>query len=386
MAKYAGLSRRRFLAGAVGAGGLGVLVACGNQVGQMQNAPYATNAERNAGSGTVPAAVQASAATPAASGTAMTGMNDMPGTTTAPASASTAANATATPAKDWQAMSQMHEAGVKTFLAQPQTLRGGQRMEYTMQDGVKVFNLTAKPMQWEVTPGQIVEAYAYNGVVPGPQIRVMEGDSVRVILKNELDEATAIHYHGLVIPNAMDGVPFITQPPVNPGESFTYEFTARNPGSHMYHSHMNSALQVTKGLLGAFIIEPKDRSAYPAFDQEYTMILNDGPLGFTLNGKGFPSTEAVTVKQGTRLLIRYMNEGLMIHPMHLHGMPMTIIGQDGYLNTPYKCDTVNIAPGQRIEAIVECTEVGAWAWHCHILSHAEGEMGMFGMVTALIVQ
>ncbi|MDQ2784083.1 MAG: multicopper oxidase domain-containing protein [Chloroflexota bacterium] len=383
MAKhYAGLSRRRFLAGAAGAGGLGVLVACGNQVGLMQDAPYATNTARNLGNAPAPAgnAARGSAATPAASGSAMTGMD--PATTGQNAAAPAA---TATPAKDWQAMSQMHAAGVKTFLAQPKTLRGGQRMEYTMQDGVKVFNLTAKPMQWEVTPGQMVEAYAYNGVVPGPQIRVTEGDKVRVILKNELDEATAIHYHGLVIPNAMDGVPFITQPPVNPGESFTYEFTAKNPGSHMYHSHMNSALQVTKGLLGAFIIKPKDRSAYPAFDQEYTMILNDGPLGFTLNGKGFPGTEAVTVKQGTRLLIRYMNEGLMIHPMHLHGMPMTIIGQDGYLNTPYKCDTVNIAPGQRIEAIVECTEVGAWAWHCHILSHAEGEMGMFGMVTALIV-
>jgi len=377
MAKhYAGLSRRRFLAGAVGAGGLGVLVACGNQVGLMQDAPYATNTARNQRNAPVPAGNTASgsAATPAASGSAMAGM-DSPAT-----SQSAAPAATATAVKDSQAMSQMHEAGVKTFLAQPTALRGGQRMDYTMQDGVKVFNLTAKPMQWEVTPGQMVEAYAYNGVVPGPQIRVTEGDKVRVILKNELDEATAIHYHGLVIPNAMDGVPFITQPPVNPGESFTYEFTARNPGSHM-----NSALQVTKGLLGAFIIEPKDRSAYPAFDQEYTMILNDGPLGFTLNGKGFPATEAVSVKQGTRLLIRYMNEGLMIHPMHLHGMPMTIIGQDGYLNTPYKCDTVNIAPGQRIEAIVECTEVGAWAWHCHILSHAEGEMGMFGMVTALIV-
>lgn len=373
MAKYAGLSRRRFLAGALGAGGVGALAACGNQVAQLQNAPYATNAARNAGSQPVVASA-ASGATPASTD-AMPGM-----TTTPPPTAKTA-----TPAKDWQAMNQHHEEGVKTFLAQPKTPRGGQRLAYEMQGGVKVFNLTAKIVQWEVTPGQTLEAYAYNGMVPGPEIRVTEGDKVRVILKNELDEATAIHYHGLIIPNAMDGVPFITQPPVNPGTSFTYEFTAKNPGSHMYHSHMNSALQVTKGLLGAFIIEPTDTSAYPPYDQEYTMILNDGPLGFTLNGKGFPATEAVTVKRGTRLLVRYMNEGLMIHPMHLHGMPMTIFAQDGNLNPPYKCDTVNIAPGQRIDALVDCTEVGAWAWHCHILSHAEGEMGMFGMVTALIV-
>jgi manganese oxidase len=378
MAKYAGLSRRRFLAGAVGAGGLGVLVACGNQVGSLQSAPYATNAARNAASQPVAAVGATSAAT----------MDAMPGMAASASTAaqSTTAGATAAPAKDWQAMNQMHEAGVKTFLAQPKTIRGGQRMEYTMQDGIKVFDVTAKKVQWEVTPGQMVEAYTYNGVVPGPEIRVTEGDKVRVRLTNGLgDEATAIHFHGLLIPNAMDGVPFITQPPVNPGETFVYAFVARNPGSHMYHSHLNSAFQVTKGLLGAFIIEPKDKGSYPAYDKEYTMILGDGPLGYTLNGHGFPGTEVLTANKGEKLLVRFMNEGLMIHPMHLHGMPMTIVAQDGYVNTPYHCDTVNVAPGQRIDALVECTEAGAWAFHCHILAHAESEMGMFGMVTALVV-
>jgi manganese oxidase len=377
MAKYAGLSRRRFLAGAVGAGGLGVLVACGNQVGSLQSAPYATNAARNAAQ-----PVAAVGATSAATMDAMPGMAASAST----AAQSTTAGATAAPAKDWQAMNQMHEAGVKTFLAQPKTIRGGQRMEYTMQDGIKVFDVTAKKVQWEVTPGQMVEAYTYNGVVPGPEIRVTEGDKVRVRLTNGLgDEATAIHFHGLLIPNAMDGVPFITQPPVNPGETFVYAFVARNPGSHMYHSHLNSAFQVTKGLLGAFIIEPKDKGSYPAYDKEYTMILGDGPLGYTLNGHGFPGTEVLTANKGEKLLVRFMNEGLMIHPMHLHGMPMTIVAQDGYVNTPYHCDTVNVAPGQRIDALVECTEAGAWAFHCHILAHAESEMGMFGMVTALVV-
>jgi manganese oxidase len=378
MAKYAGLSRRRFLAGAVGAGGLGVLVACGNQVGSLQSAPYATNAARNAASQPVAAVGATSAAT----------MDAMPGMAASASTAaqSTAAGATAAPAKDWQAMNQMHEAGVKTFLAQPKTIRGGQRMEYTLQDGIKVFDVIAKKVQWEVTPGQMVEAYTYNGVVPGPEIRVTEGDKVRVRLTNGLgDEATAIHFHGLLIPNAMDGVPFITQPPVNPGETFVYAFVARNPGSHMYHSHLNSAFQVTKGLLGAFIIEPKDKGSYPAYDKEYTMILGDGPLGYTLNGHGFPGTEVLTANKGEKLLVRFMNEGLMIHPMHLHGMPMTIVAQDGYVNTPYHCDTVNVAPGQRIDALVECTEAGAWAFHCHILAHAESEMGMFGMVTALVV-
>jgi FtsP/CotA-like multicopper oxidase with cupredoxin domain len=293
---------------------------------------------------------------------------------------------TPAPAKNWQEMNKHHEEGVKTFLAQPKTVRGGQPLPFTMQDGVKVFDVTAKAVQWEVSPGQTLEAWTYNGTVPAPEIRVTEGDKVRVRLKNELDEPTAIHFHGLYIPNGMDGVPFITQSPVNPGETFTYDFVARNPGSHMYHSHLNSALQVTKGLLGAFIIEPKEKSQYPQFDREYTMILGDGPLGFTLNGKSFPGTEVLTAKKGEKLLVRFMNEGLMIHPMHLHGMAMTIVAQDGYVNAPYKCDTVNIAPGQRIDALIECTEEGAWAFHCHILSHAEGEMGMFGMVTALVIK
>jgi manganese oxidase len=381
MAKYAGLSRRRFLAGAMGAGGLGVLVACGNQASQIQRAPYATNTARNTG-GQPAAAAAAGGATPAATMDAMPGMAASASTT----AQSTPAAATATPAKDWQAMNLHHEAGIKTFLAQPKTLRGGQPMPFTVQDGIKVFDVTAKKVQWEVTPGEMVEAYTYNGVVPGPEIRVTEGDKVRIHLTNDLgDEATAIHFHGLIIPNAMDGVPFITQPPVNPGATFTYDFIARNPGSHMYHSHLNSAFQVTKGLLGAFIIEPKDKSAYPAFDKEYTLILGDGPLGYTLNGHGFPGTEVLTANKGEKLLVRFMNEGLMIHPMHLHGMPMTIVAQDGYVNPPYRCDTVNVAPGQRIDALVECTEAGAWAFHCHILAHAESEMGMFGMVTALVV-
>jgi manganese oxidase len=224
-------------------------------------------------------------------------------------------------------------------------------------------------------------------MVPGPEIRVTEGDKVRILVTNQLTQSTAVHFHGLMVPNNMDGVPFITQPPIKPGQTFTYEFQARegNAGSHMYHSHHNSTEQVTKGMLGPFIIEPKDPNSRPAFDVEYTMVLNDGPIGgYSLNGKSFPATEPVTVKKGQKLLIRYMNEGLMIHPMHLHGMAQLVIAHDGYLlPQPYRCDTLNIAPGQRFEVIVDCSEVGVWAFHCHILAHAEGPTGMFGMVTVL---
>jgi FtsP/CotA-like multicopper oxidase with cupredoxin domain len=199
-----------------------------------------------------------------------------------------------------------------------------------------------------------------------------------------------VHWHGLQVPNSQDGVPFITQPPIKPGQSFTYEFPIRegNAGAHMYHSHHNAAFQVTKGLLGAFIVEPKDPATRPAYDRDYTLVLNDGPIGgFSLNGKGFPATQPLMAKKGEKVLIRYMNEGLMIHPMHLHGMPMTVFAHDGYLvPQPYMCDTLNIAPGQRFETIVEATEPGIWAFHCHILNHAESEHGMFGMVTALIVE
>jgi len=115
--------------------------------------------------------------------------------------------------------------------------------------------------------------------------------------------------------------------------------------------------------------------------------LNDQLGGFTLNGKGFPATQPLTAKVGQKVRIRYMNEGQMIHPMHLHGMPQQVFAKDGWnLPQPYMCDTVNIAPGERYDSIVDCTEAGVWAFHCHILSHAEGPTGMYGMVTVLIVK
>jgi manganese oxidase len=251
---------------------------------------------------------------------------------------------------------------------------------------VKVFDLTARKTQWETTPGQRVEAWTYNGTTPGPQIRVREGDRVRVVLHNELDQSTTIHFHGLELPNDQDGVPFITQPPVKPGETHTYEFTAPNPGSHMYHSHYNATTQVMKGLLGAFIIEPKDMSSEPHSDIDFVMVLNDGLSGYTLNGKGFPATEPIVAEHGQVVRIRFMNEGMLIHPMHLHGMHMTVIAKDGWPQpAPWRCDTLNIAPGERWDVLVKCTNPGTWAFHCHILPHAESEQGMYGMVTALIV-
>jgi FtsP/CotA-like multicopper oxidase with cupredoxin domain len=301
------------------------------------------------------------------------------------AAAATAPEASPTP----EDMDAMHEAGVKKFLdgAGKDPNFWPKKLTPTMDKDVKVFNITATEMQWDTGGGAMANAFAYNGSVPGPEIRVTEGDKVRVVVKNDMKgQSTAVHFHGVLMPNNMDGVPFITQPVIKPGQSFTHEFTAKNPGSHMYHSHHNAAEQVTRGLLGPFIIERQDKTKDPAYDSEYTLILNDGPLGFTLNGKGFPYTQPILAKLGEKVRIRYMNEGLMIHPFHLHGLEQLVFAQDGWnLPQPYTCDTLNVAPGQRFDVIVNCHTPGAWAFHCHILTHAESGMGMFGMVTALVV-
>ncbi|MBK8134625.1 MAG: copper oxidase [Anaerolineae bacterium] len=286
-------------------------------------------------------------------------------------------------------MDNLHAEGVQKFLDYigKDTNFWRPPLEFTMDGDVKVFELVCQEIEWETTEGIVYPAMAYNGMVPGPEFRVTEGDKVRINVKNEMNESTSIHFHGVLVPNNMDGVPFVTQPPIKPGESFVYEFTLRNSGSHMYHSHHNAAEQVTKGLLGAFIVEPADTSREPEVSGDYTMILNDSTLGFTINGKEFPYTQPILARKGDRIRVRYMNEGLMIHPMHLHGIPQLVIAKDGYnVPVPWKCDTLLIAPGERYDVIVDCTEPGLWAFHCHILTHAESRHGMFGMVTVLGIE
>ena len=308
-----------------------------------------------------------------------------------PTSVSQEPDATPTPNQEQvvQEMDSLHEQGVTDFvknLEKNNEIFWSPQMPFTMDGDTKVFNITMKPVKWEIQPGKTVDTYSYNGIIPGPEIRVTEGDKLRFVVKNELPESSSIHWHGVHLPNKMDGVPYVTKPPIKPGETFTYEFPAKNPGSHMYHSHHNAADQVTRGLLGAFVIEPKDKSSEPAYDSDYTMVLNDYNVGLTINGKSFPATGAIVAKLGEKVRVRFMNEGLQIHPMHTHGYYMTVFAQDGFpLSAPFKADVLNIAPGQRFDVIIECTEPGVWAFHCHILTHAESPHGMFGMVTALIV-
>ena len=361
-------TRRAFLrSAALSTVAVSALAACQSKAEQSAAGAGSADGNRSAANAAKPGATSAD--------------SDHSGGSTAPHPATPA-----DPRAAADAMDAMHEKGIKAFPARTEG-KGNQLLAPRIAGNVKVYDLVARELQWETEPGKRVKAWAYNDQVPGPQIRVKEGDRVRVVFKNELPESTAIHFHGLELPNDQDGVPFITQPPVKPGETYTYEFTVPNAGSHMYHSHHNAAKQVGLGLLGAFIVEPRRPRKVEKVDVDHVMILNDGFHGYTLNGKGFPATEPIVAKLGQKVRIRFMNEGMMIHPMHLHGMHMTVIDKDGWAQpAPWKCDTLNVAPGERWDVIVNCNNPGTWAFHCHILPHAESEHGMFGMVTALVVQ
>ena len=296
---------------------------------------------------------------------------------------------------DWQAMDAMMEEVALAFPAATQGVGGG-LMEPTSvdPDGTKVFEVVAQNITWEVKPGVLVEAMAYNGVVPAPEIHLEVGDKVRLELTNEMDESTSIHFHGIRVPNAMDGVDPYTQPAVPPGGTFSYEFTALEAAVGIYHSHHNAQTQVPNGLFGAFTIGEMpipvslQAKGFTQVDQRVNMVLNDaGTIGLSLNGKSFPATAPYTMKVGEVMQVNYLNEGLMAHPMHLHQPVGWVIAKDGVpLEVPMPSDTINVAPGERFTVLYRAVDPGVWAWHCHILNHAEGPEGMFGMVTALIVE
>lgn len=329
-------------------------------------------------------------------GGGMTGMLMVGATTGETAGGeSTGGHSTGGETTDWQAMDQMMQDVALQFPAATEG-KGGELMEPTSiaADGTKVYDVVATEVDWEVTPGTFVKAMAYNGVVPGPEIHLEVGDKFRMNFTNEMSESTDIHWHGIRVPNAMDGVDPYTQAAVPPGGTFVYEFEALEPAVGIYHSHHNAQVQVPNGLFGAFTIGEMPIPDYlkergiTKIDKRVNMVLNDaGTIGLSLNGKGFPATEAYTLRKGEVMVVNYLNEGLMAHPMHLHQPMGWIIAKDGIpLETPFPGDTINVAPGERYTVLYEAKDVGVWAWHCHILTHAEGPEGMFGMVTALIVE
>jgi FtsP/CotA-like multicopper oxidase with cupredoxin domain len=369
-----GLSRRRFLGGAVVAGG-GLVAATIAACTPATSAPAWTYGPTRGPGG---------AANPT------TG----PAVTPAP-SMDHGASPGASPAMDDHDANAL--AVVKRFLdGESATVDGAGNQPYgepRLDGDTKVFELTIDKIRHRIDAlKDPIEALGFNGTWPGPRIDVIEGDRVRAVFTNNLDETTGIHFHGQRLPNNMDGVPHVTQDPIAPGQSFAYEFTARTTGSHMYHSHHNATDQVGRGLLGAFIVHPRDESQRVeqryGVSQDIVWISNDSLGGFTINGRGFPATAPIVATLGDRIIVRFMNEGVMMHPWHLHGTPMRIVARDGYDlgSAAFTCDNLGVNPGERWDAVIDCDEPGAWAFHCHILPHAEGRDGMFGMVTALVVQ
>lgn len=270
--------------------------------------------------------------------------------------------------------------------------KGGQTLAFTKDGDTKVFELTAQAVNWPILEDVVAAAWTYNGTVPGPMIRVTEGDKVRVIVKNDLPDPTTIHWHGIAVPNAMDGIPGVTQDPILPGESFTYEFTASPAGTYMYHSHFDGDIQVGAGLYAPFIIDPKEPPA-PIPDVDVVlmfseMLIKDGqtfgampmsgmePNYFTINGKAFPNTETIEVKKGQRVRLRLISIGQFVHPIHLHGVPFKITATDGH-PVPEAAqltkDTVLVSPGERYDIEFVATEPGQWMLHCHILHHTTND-------------
>jgi FtsP/CotA-like multicopper oxidase with cupredoxin domain len=264
-----------------------------------------------------------------------------------------------------------------------------QPLKPTLDGKVKVFNLSIDEMEWKIDEMKAaVAALGYNKQWPGPTMRVTEGDRVRAVFTNNLKETTSVHFHGVEFEDFFqDGVPFVTQKPFAPGETYTYEFTASRPGSLMYHSHHNASDQVGRGLLGGFVVEPATPTADDRFDRDYVWISNDSLGGFTINGHGFPAVVPVLAAVGETVRVRFMNEGTMMHPWHLHGNRMKVVARDGYPmgGASFDCDTLGVNPGERFDVNIKADRLGVWAFHCHILPHVEGADGMFGMVNTLIV-
>lgn len=274
----------------------------------------------------------------------------------------------------------------------PSDAKGGTPLDSANVNGVREFKLTVQKTIWHLLPGKDVVAYTYNGVVPGPEIRVTEGEKIRILVTNHLSEPTSIHWHGLHLPNDQDGSADVTQPAIKPGETYTYEWTVPNtPGTYFYHSHANADTQQALGLYAPLIVVPKNPAE--KYDVEYTVMpgewtVKDGqtypamdmegrlPNYFTLNGHSFPATDVVTVKQGQRILLRVIGSGQFVHPLHLHGFSFKVVATDGNpvpTAAQLTKDTILVGPGERYDLEFTANTTGKWLFHCHILHHTTND-------------
>jgi FtsP/CotA-like multicopper oxidase with cupredoxin domain len=263
------------------------------------------------------------------------------------------------------------------------------KMPWRLENGVKVFSINVEHVRTEFIPGRTVDAWGFNGSVPGPAIEVVEGDRVRLIVENRLPEGFSMHWHGLEIPFEMDGMPGISQDLIPPGGRFTYEFTLRQNGTFFYHSHM--AMQEMMGLIGLFIIHPRTPHT-PRVDRDFGLVLQEWAIlpnntipnslamefnWLTINGKSGPATTPMLVKLGERVRIRLVNLGMDHHPMHIHGHQFYVTGTEGgRIRTtaviPENTVLVGVAQARDIEFVAN--NPGDWHFHCHLPHHMMNQM------------
>ena len=262
-------------------------------------------------------------------------------------------------------------------------------MPWRLENGVKVFDIRVEHVRTEFIPGRVVDGWGFNGSIPGPTIQVTEGDRVRLNVENRLPEPFSMHWHGLEIPNEMDGMPGISQEVIPPNGRFAYEFTLKQNGTFFYHSHM--AMQEMMGLIGLFIIHPR-RAHAPRVDRDFGLILQEWALlpnntipnslamefnWLTINGKAGPATTPMLVKAGERVRIRIVNLGMDHHPMHIHGHTFYVTGTEaGRIRTtalePGNTVLVGVAQARDIEFVAD--NPGDWHFHCHLPHHMMNQM------------
>ncbi|HEX7951686.1 MAG TPA: multicopper oxidase domain-containing protein [Burkholderiales bacterium] len=275
----------------------------------------------------------------------------------------------------------------------PVVTLNGWTLPWRMKDGVKEFHLVAEPVVREIAPGMKAKLWVYNGQSPGPTIEVVEGDRVRLFVTNRLPEHTSIHWHGQRLPNGMDGVTGLTQPGIQPGKTYVYEFVAKRPGTFMYHPHADEMTQMAMGMMGAWVTHPKNPALYRA-DRDFVFLLNAydvAPGSFTpktstmldfnlwtFNSRAFPGIDPLIVRKDDRVRIRIGNLTMTNHPIHLHGHEFEVTGTDGGWvpkSARWPEVTTDIAIGQMRAIEFDATEPGDWAFHCHKSHHTMNAMG-----------
>jgi FtsP/CotA-like multicopper oxidase with cupredoxin domain len=283
------------------------------------------------------------------------------------------------------------EAKEKSPQYVPVTMLNGETLSYVMDNDVKVFHLIAEPVKQEFAPGLVINCWGYNKRSPGPMIEAVEGDKVRILVTNHLPEPTTIHWHGILLPSGMDGVAGLSQAPISPGETFTYEFVLKQHGTYMYHSHFDEVKQIGMGLMGFFIIHPKTPDE--SIDRDFALFLHEWaiPEGtveinpmemlefnyFTINGRIYPGTDPLVVKKGEKVRIRFANLSMDNHPMHLHGYAFTVTGFGGWSipkSAQYLGNTLDIVVGNTHDIAFIANAPGDWALHCHKTHHTTSGM------------